>query len=179
MPIIKSIREFNWDLSWKGFMGMLHSIRLYFTNENKLGKWVYLYTFILVPLLNFMILGIRRESLISIGSIYFPRWIFSQLNVILMSILIVVTIFIFIISLLTFNKVKPLLFASMFTQIIVLFFETNIIRRYELYYPDIEHLRYLFTILCSVSLLFVIIQLLKIAYVRIRASIISRRELKY
>ena len=121
-------------------------------------------------MLNIMILSIRRESLISIGSINFPKWIFSQTNVILISTLIIASIFIFVIALLTFKRVRPLLFASMFTQIIVLFFETNIIRRFELYYPDVEHLSYLFLIICSLSLIFVLIQLLKIVYLRIRAK---------
>ncbi len=177
MSIIKGITEFKWDLSKKGFKNTLRSFVSLFTEEKKLKKWVYLYTFILVPILNFMILSIRRESLISIGSINFPRWIFSQTNVILMSTLIIASIVIFVITLLTFKRVRPLLFAASFTQIIVLFFETNIIRRFELYYPDVEHLSYLFLVICSLSLLFVLIKLFSIVYLRIRAKVkLSRKE---
>lgn len=176
MPIIKSITEFKWDLSKKGFKNTIRSFVSLFTDEKKLKKWVFLYVFILVPILNFMILEIHIEYLLAmIGS---PRWVFSQINVILMSILITSTIFIFIISLLTFKKVRPLLFSSMFTQILILFFEINIIKRYKLYYPDVDKLIYLFTILCSLSLLFVIIQLLKITYIRIRARVLIRKKLK-
>ncbi len=179
MSIIKKITEFKWDLSKKGFENTVRSFVSLFTEEKKLVKWVYLYTFILVPLLNLGILSLGKFSLLAIAAwLNGPSVTYSLLNIILMSILIAFTTFTFFITLRTFKRVKPFLFASSFTQILVLFFEINIIRKYAIYYNDNMELGYLSLILCLISLLFAGIQLLKIIYKRIRASVISRRELK-
>ncbi len=179
MSIIKSITEFKWDLSKRGFKNTVSSFESLFTEEKKLVKWVYLYTFILVPLLNLGILSLGSFSLLAITDwLSGPSVIYSMLNIVLMSILIAFTTFTFFITLRTFERVKPLLFASSFTQILVLFFEINIIRKYEIYYNDNIELGYLFYILWLISLTFAVIHLLKIIYKRIRASVISRRELK-
>jgi len=177
MPIIKSIREFKWDLSKKGFKNTVCSFVSLFTDEKKLEKWVYMYSFIIVPLLNFLILRRNEVYLISIGG-SFPRLIYSPINMVLMSILIAFTIFIFTISLLNFTRIRPLLFSSMFTQILILFFEINIIKKHTLYYPDSSELFYLFLILFSLSILFAILHLSKMIYLRIRARVLLKRELK-
>jgi succinate-acetate transporter protein len=181
MSIIKRITEFKWDLSKKGFNNTIRSFVSLFTEEKKLVKWVYLYTFILVPLLNWGILSLTKyypQSEIFLLWTHIPSVVYSPTNIILMSILIAFTTFTFIITLRTFKRVKPFLFASSFTQILVLFFEINIIRKYAIYYNDNMELGYLSLILCLISLLFAGIQLLKIIYKRIRASVISRREVK-
>jgi hypothetical protein len=181
MSIIKSITEFKWDLSKKGFKNTIRSFVSLFTEEKKLEKWVYLYTFILVPLLNWGILSLTKyypQSEILLLWTHIPSVVYSPTNIILMSILIAFTTFTFIITLRTFKKVRPLLFAASFTQILVLFFEINIIRKYAIYYNDSVELGYLFFILCIISLSFAGIQLMKIIYMRIKASVISRREVK-
>ena len=173
MPIIKGIKEFKWDLSKKGFK---NTVRLYvslFTDEKKLRNWVYLYTFVLVPILNFLIIYKQEDTLISIGGGFSPVK-YSLINITLMSILISFTIFTFIISLVTFKRVRPLLFVSMFNQILILFFEINIIRKYTLYEPDFAQLGDLFFVICLLSILFAIIQLLKIIYLAIKPRVLLK-----
>ena len=182
MSIIKIIKELNWDLSKKGFKNTLRSFVTLFTDENKLEKWVYLYTFIFVPLLNWGILSLTKyypQTEIFLLWTHIPSVMYSPINIVLTFILIAFTMFTFIITLRTFKRVRPLLFAASFTQILILFFEINIIRKYVIYYNDYIELGYLFFILCLISLSFAGIQLMKIIYKRIRASVISRRELKY
>jgi len=177
MPIIKGIKEFNWDLSREGLKGTLQSTTSLFTERKHWAKWAYVYTFILVPLLNLLILLIQEEQLVYLGG-YPPTVIFSSINVFFMSTLITLTICSFILSLLISNRIRPLLIASLFTQILILFFEINIIRKYTLSYTETENVFNLLLILVSLSILFAVIHLLKMIYKRIRASIISRRELK-
>ncbi|MHA1346648.1 MAG: hypothetical protein ACTSVO_05790 [Candidatus Heimdallarchaeaceae archaeon] len=175
MPIIKGITEFKWDLSKKGFK---NTVRLYvslFTDEKKLRNWVYLYTFVLVPILNFLIIYKQEDRLISLGGGFSPVK-YSLISITLMSILISFTIFTFIISLVTFKRVRPLLFASMFTQILILFFEINIIRMFTLYEPDFAQLCYLFFVIWLLSILFVIIQLLKIIYLTIKHRVLLKKN---
>jgi hypothetical protein len=177
MPIIKGIKDFNWDLSRERFKEMLHSIKLLFTERKHWAKWAYVYTFILVPLLNFLIFMIQGSQQITLDSPP-PTFLFSSINVFFMSILITFTICSFILSLLISNKIRPLLIASLFTQILILFFEINIIKKYTLSYTETENVSFLLLILISLSILFAMITLLKMIYLRIRASVISRRELK-
>ncbi len=175
MSIIKRITELKWDLSKKGFMDTVRSFVSCFTDEKKLRNWVYLYTFVLVPILNFLIIYKQEDTLISLGGGFSPVK-YSLINITLMSILIGFTIFTFIISLVTFKRVRPLLFASMFTQILILFFEINIIRMYTLYYPDFTQLIYLFFAICLLSILFATIQLLKIIYLAIKPRVLLKRN---
>ncbi len=178
MSIIKGITELKWDLSKKGFKDTVRSFVSLFTDEKKLRNWVYLYTFIMVPVLNYLIILIQVEQLVPLHSPE-PTFIFSPINIVLTSILLAFTIFSFILSLLIFSKVKPVLFTSLFTQIIILFLEINIFRKYALSLSEADNLIILFLILVSLSILFVIIHLLKMIYLRIRARIILKRELKY
>ncbi|MBY9000383.1 MAG: hypothetical protein KGD64_05680 [Candidatus Heimdallarchaeota archaeon] len=175
MPTIRSLKEFNWDLSWKGFKGMISLIKSLFTDEKKLKNWVYLYSFILVPLLNFLIIYNQEETLISIGG-GFSSVKYSPINITLMSILIAFTMFTFSISLLAFKRVRPFLVVTMFTQIIILFFEINIIREYAIYYPDSMELGYLILFLCLLSILFGILKLLKLVYLRIKSRVLLKRN---
>ena len=174
MPIIRGIKDFNWNLSREDFKCILHLIKSPFTGEKKLEKWVYLYAFILVPLLDWGIIMLKIEILIPESSI---KWVYSPINLVLMSILIAFTILTFTLSLSLFKRIRPFLFTLLFTQILILFFEIHIIRIYYLSYHNTKELSYLFSFLCSLSLLFIIIQLLKMIYLRIRAKVILRREL--
>lgn len=179
MPIIKSLRKFNWDLSWNGFTNMIHSIRLNFTEEKKLEKWVYLYTFLLVPLLNWGILSLTKyypQPEIFLFWNHIPSVTYSPINIVLMSILIAFTTFTFSTSLLAFKRVRPFLVVTMFTQIIILFFEINIIREYAIYYPDSMELGYLILFLCLLSILFGILKLLKLVYLRIKSRVLLKRN---
>ena len=177
MPIIKGIKDFNWDLSREGFKGMLHSTISRFTERKHWAKWAYVYTFILVPLLNFLIFMIQEDQQVSIASPP-PTFLFSSINVFFMSILITLTICSFILTLLISNKIRPLLMASLFAQILILFFEINIIKKYTLSYTETENVFFLFLTLVSLSILFAMITLLKMIYLRIRARIILKREMK-
>jgi len=87
MPIIKSIKDFNWDLSREGFKGMLHSTISRFTERKHWAKWAYVYTFIIVPLLNSLIFMIQEDQQVTLDSPP-PTAIFSSINVFFMSILI-------------------------------------------------------------------------------------------
>ncbi len=178
MPIIKRIKDFNWDLSREGFKEKLHSMKSLFTERKHWAKWAYVYTFILVPLLNFLILMIQEAQQVTLDSPP-PRSLFSSINVFFMSILITFTICSFILTLLISNKIRPLLIASLFTQILILFFEINIIKKYTLSYTETENVSFLLLILISLSILFAMIHLLKMIYKRIRARILSKREAKH
>ncbi len=171
MPIIKGIKDIKWNLSREGFKEMLDTTKSLFTEEKKLKKWVYLYTFIVAPILNFLILRIQEPQLILLHGPP-PTFKFSLINLILVAVLITFNIFTFTITLLSFDKIKSILFASMFTQILILFFEINIIRTYSLSSADSEQLIILFFILCTLSILFALVHLLKMVYLRIKARII-------
>ncbi len=179
MSIIKRITEFKWDLSKKGFENTVRSFVSHFTEEKKLEKWVYLYSFIILPILNFLILtNIKNVGPISLGGSP-PIMIYALDNIFLMSFLISFTIYSFTISLLVFKKIRIILLASMFTQIVILCFETNIIRKYTLSFTESEQLSISFLILCLLSISFAIMQILKMIYKRIRARILSEREMNH
>lgn len=175
MPIIKGLKDFNWNLSREGFKEMLQSTTSLFTERKHWAKWAYVYTFILVPLLNSLIFMIQEDQQVTLDNPP-PTFIFSSINEFFMSILITLTICSFILSLLISNRIRPLLFASLFTQILILFFEINIIRKYTLSYTETENVLNLLLILISLSILFAMIHLLKIIYLKIRARIIIRKK---
>jgi len=179
MSIIKRIKEVKWDLSKKGFENTVRSFVSLFTEEKKLEKWVYLYSFIILPILNFLILtNNKNDGPISLGGSP-PILIYSLDNIFLMSFLIAFTIYSFTISLLVFKKIRLILLVSMFTQILILCFETNIISEYNLSNTESEQLTILFLTLCLLSISFAVMQLLKMIYLRIRARILTRREVKH
>lgn len=178
MPIIKGIKDFNWDLSREGFKWMLHSTISRFTERKHWAKWAYVYTFTLVPLLNFLIFMTQEDQQVTLDSPP-PTFIFSSITVFFMSILITFTICFFILTLLISNKIRPLLIASLFTQILILFFEINIIKKYTLSYTETENVCFLLLILILLSILFAMTTLLKMIYKRIRARILSKREVKH
>lgn len=177
MPLIKNIREFNWELSRKGLKRTLFSISSLFTSKKNLERWLYLYTFILVPILNFQILRINEGTLISIGGNP-PLLIYSFINIFLISSLIGFTFITTLIILFIVRKLKPILLISMVSQILILSYETGIIRKYTLSDSDSEVLVYLFLALCLLSILLAAIQIAILIYQRIRVRIIMHRELK-
>ncbi len=177
MPIIRGIRKIKWNLSWKNLKALSHSLKTLFTDETKLDKWFFVYSLILLPILNYLVVFESDRSLISIGSSFY-RIMFSRSDLIPVTILILLTICIFIISLKTYNKVKPLLFASLFSQILIMFFEINIIIRYSFNYQGSIDMTDQISMFFSLSLLIILLKVISIIYMRIKTIILFNRDLR-